>query len=118
MTMQSCCCHQSPIERPSAFSANNQCDMCPNPDSKDFRELCKDSINTPSSFCDLELNPCEHGECVDIDGGYECLCEEGFELHPSGTMCVDMNECDYKCLNGECNNLEGDFECLCPRYIF
>ena len=83
--------------------------------SDNFRELCKDSISPPTSYCDLELNPCgDNGECVDVEGGYECVCDKGFELHPSGTMCVDTNECDFKCLNGDCNNLEGDCECVCP----
>ena len=116
MTRQSCCCHPTDKYPVSAFSLShkNSCDLCPSPDSDDFAELCRGVKEPETSYCDLHLKPCINGECIDIEHGFECVCNEGFELSPDRTQCIDVNECDSKCLNGICTNLEGDFTCECP----
>lgn len=40
----------------------------------------------------LEIpNVCSHGECVDIQGGYECRCHHGFKATPNRKMCMGEN---------------------------
>ncbi|CBY38593.1 unnamed protein product, partial [Oikopleura dioica] len=114
MSRQDCCCHAAELDRTSSFRLNNKCDVCPAVGTSNFNQLCKGS-EKPDSYCDLELNPCgTNGQCYDVDGGFECQCDEGYELHPSGTLCIDSPECDNKCLNGLCTELDGSFECICP----
>uniref|UniRef100_A0A4W5KLV8 EGF-like domain-containing protein n=1 Tax=Hucho hucho TaxID=62062 RepID=A0A4W5KLV8_9TELE len=63
----------------------------------------------------LEIpNVCSHGECVDIQGGYECRCHQGFKAAPNRKMCMDVDECErLPCRNGTCKNTVGSFNCLC-----
>ena len=117
MTRQSCCCHPTEKYPVSAFSLSHkgQCDVCPSPDSPDFKDLCRGVGEIPEqAFCDLHLNPCRNGVCIDVEHGFECECDEGFELSPDRTQCIDINECDSKCLNGNCVNMPGSFACECP----
>lgn len=40
----------------------------------------------------LEIpNVCSHGECIDTQGSYRCLCHNGFKATADLTMC--MGEC-------------------------
>ena len=85
MTRQSCCCHPTEKYPVSAFSLSHkgQCDVCPSPDSPDFKDLCRGVGEIPEqAFCDLHLNPCRNGVCIDVEHGFECECDEGFELRP------------------------------------
>ena len=53
--------------------------------------------------------------CHNKDGGYECICNEGF--FGNGFACMDVDECttgDNNCdANATCNNTPGGYECAC-----
>ena len=53
-----------------------------------------------------------NGECINLIGGFECLCPEGQEPNESHE-CVDLDECARDrniCPNGECVNTEAGTE--------
>ncbi|XP_078615894.1 uncharacterized protein LOC144884444 isoform X2 [Branchiostoma floridae x Branchiostoma japonicum] len=56
-------------------------------------------------------NPCQHGRCVNKDGGYKCTCSPGW----TGQACQqDINECKRKpCQHGRCVNQNGGYKCTC-----
>ncbi|XP_078693746.1 uncharacterized protein LOC144923253 [Branchiostoma floridae x Branchiostoma belcheri] len=56
-------------------------------------------------------NACQHGTCVNQDGGYTCTCSHGW----TGQNCQqDINECDtYPCQHGQCVNQDGGYMCSC-----
>ena len=53
--------------------------------------------------------------CHNKEGGYECICNEGF--FGNGFACMDVDECatgDNNCdANATCNNNPGGYECAC-----
>ncbi|XP_035682661.1 uncharacterized protein LOC118420063 [Branchiostoma floridae] len=55
--------------------------------------------------------PCQHGRCVNKDGGYSCVCSPGW----TGQNCQqDINECTRKpCQHGYCVNKDGGYNCTC-----
>ncbi|XP_066297320.1 neurocan core protein-like [Branchiostoma lanceolatum] len=55
--------------------------------------------------------PCQHGRCVNKDGGYKCVCSPGW----IGQNCQqDIDECLRRpCGHGTCVNTDGDFRCTC-----
>ena len=63
----------------------------------------------------------DHSNCSDMDGTYECLCNDGFEQTETGHpgACRDYDECAGEnggndCgENAECTNTDGGFECAC-----
>ncbi|XP_042587887.1 fibrillin-2-like [Cyprinus carpio] len=74
----------------------------------------------PSSSCeDIDEcslgTPVENGTCSNVIGGFECLCEEGFEPGPM-MSCEDVNECSQNPLlcAFRCINTFGAYECSCP----
>eukprot|EP00058_Branchiostoma_floridae_P020453 XP_002605943.1 hypothetical protein BRAFLDRAFT_87375 [Branchiostoma floridae] len=56
-------------------------------------------------------NPCQHGRCVNKDGGYKCTCSPGW----TGQNCQqDINECIRNpCQHGRCVNKDGGYKCTC-----
>ncbi|KAI8511582.1 hypothetical protein Bbelb_106820 [Branchiostoma belcheri] len=56
-------------------------------------------------------NPCEHGRCVNKNGGYKCTCNPGW----TGQNCQqDLNECTRNpCQHGRCVNKDGGYKCTC-----
>ncbi|KAI8482486.1 hypothetical protein Bbelb_398060 [Branchiostoma belcheri] len=56
-------------------------------------------------------NPCQHGICVNQDGGYKCTCSHGW----TGQNCQeDINECAKQpCQHGRCVNQDGGYKCTC-----
>ena len=80
---------------------------------------CTSDFGGPScefavGFC-FPNNPCEHGNCTDFGGQYDCSCDKGYE----GKNCSDdINECQTTkanfCKNGgQCINTNGSFFCDC-----
>ena len=49
------------------------------------------------------LNGQCRGTCINLLGGYHCACAAGYELDPSGRLCLDVNECHYN--NGGCEQV-------------
>ena len=44
------------------------------------------------------------------DGGFKCVCNDGFILSSDGKFCGDVDECaenPFVCLHGRCHNTEG-----------
>ncbi|XP_072172586.1 uncharacterized protein [Diadema setosum] len=63
---------------------------------------------------DCLSGPCfNNGTCIDLLGGFQCNCPDGF----GGDECgFDKDECLYDpCQNGAtCDNEYGSFSCICP----
>jgi len=108
VTRDECCC-----AAPGASSAfGDDCEPCPETSDEGFAILCKDAklINK----CDLLINPCENGYCVNMGNDYRCICNKGFLVAPDQKSCIDYNECDKSvCSNGICRNTPGSFSCEC-----
>ena len=103
------------------------------------RCLCKlgymgDGKNKNSTFAETlgytgctDVNECEigtaqcpdHSTCVNIEGSYECNCNDGWKKPANGkNICKDIDECASddanKCPDdATCNNTEGSYECVC-----
>ncbi len=77
--------------------------------------LCED-LNECSSSCS---NDCDlaHATCVNLSGGFECLCNVGFSGTGKTGHCFDIDECTEivdKCsANAVCMNTVGGFVCKC-----
>uniref|UniRef100_A0A8C0JQZ7 Latent-transforming growth factor beta-binding protein 2 n=1 Tax=Canis lupus dingo TaxID=286419 RepID=A0A8C0JQZ7_CANLU len=64
-------------------------------------------------------NICGPGTCVNLPDGYKCICNPGYQLHPSQAYCTDDNEClrDPCAGRGHCVNRVGSYSCFCyPGY--
>ncbi|CAO2586923.1 Latent-transforming growth factor beta-binding protein 2 [Lemmus lemmus] len=101
--------------RPSALG--NTCEG-ENPKSP-HQEL---GTSLPSHLASADMNECAeeehcapHGECLNSQGSFFCLCAPGFVSAEGGTKCRDVDECAATdpCLGGHCVNTEGSFNCLC-----
>uniref|UniRef100_A0A674AN72 Latent-transforming growth factor beta-binding protein 1 n=1 Tax=Salmo trutta TaxID=8032 RepID=A0A674AN72_SALTR len=59
---------------------------------------------------------CSHGQCLNIDGSYVCLCEAGFKYSADTADCEDQNECkEYGssvCGTWLCENTIGSYRCF------
>ena len=65
---------------------------------------------------------CEHS-CVNREGSYDCVCDEGFGQTVIGKeeMCVDIDECVQNgslCQGMKCRNTLGSYECYCEEGFF
>ncbi|CAG5106783.1 Oidioi.mRNA.OKI2018_I69.chr1.g2997.t1.cds [Oikopleura dioica] len=86
--------------------------------------------------CALKLHNCDElAKCKNTEGGYECICPNGFESDSTGNKCLDINECSrgthnchapedwaatgeetrvkYGLYSSTCTNKIGGFECEC-----
>lgn len=39
------------------------------------------------------------GTCLNTHGSFRCMCPRGYQVDPSGTMCIDSDDC----LDGSCD---------------
>ncbi|ELU15993.1 hypothetical protein CAPTEDRAFT_34995, partial [Capitella teleta] len=59
--------------------------------------------------------------CINTRGSYTCDCDEGYELHPNGKSCIDINEClgergtNYNVDCHNCINTRGSYTCDCDE---
>lgn len=78
-----------------------------------------------AGYCPQASNECvvpdacsETATCIDRIVGYECLCDEGFELN-NVNECIDVDECTFGISTcspvAECTNEVGSFTCECPE---
>uniref|UniRef100_A0A3B1K3B4 Thrombomodulin n=1 Tax=Astyanax mexicanus TaxID=7994 RepID=A0A3B1K3B4_ASTMX len=69
-------------------------------------KTCKD-INE----CDDRLCPGKYFHCVNMIGGFECRCMNGFKKELD--ICIDDDECESGPCDHSCNNTIGSYHCEC-----
>ena len=64
--------------------------------------------------CADTITLCEH-TCININGSFNCLCNEGYTLADDERTCMDVNECltDLNMCQQVCVNTDGSFTCEC-----
>ncbi|PIK56741.1 putative fibrillin-2 isoform X3, partial [Apostichopus japonicus] len=98
----------SPARAPILVSPDTYRKLAAVWDLRDWEmKLSVNIISSPTAdINECEINPmlCTNGACVNADGSYQCICDNGLTLDTSGTMCVDVQS--YKCYldyaEGEC----------------
>ncbi|CAJ0580818.1 unnamed protein product, partial [Mesorhabditis spiculigera] len=99
-----------PLCHPRAECVAGRCDCLPGYEG-DGQFSCED-INECA-----RTTPCgDRAKCENIDGSYECTCDQGYRY--DGQKCVDKDECSEGSVCGEgvgaeCVNTEGSFVCKC-----
>ncbi len=56
--------------------------------------------------------------CINLEGGYECSCRQGFTLQLDNKTCADRDECSVATCSQGCINLVGGFRCECDSGYF
>ncbi|MET0390113.1 MAG: EGF domain-containing protein [Polyangiales bacterium] len=79
-------------------------------DGSECRDI--DECEVARGGCDLQ-----HARCLNVPGGVECECAEGFS--GDGRSCSDVDECaaeidDCADVEGACVNDSGSYHCQCP----
>lgn len=117
MSRRNCCCTKG-----KAWGSTGDCGACPNPGTTEFEKLCplgmgRGDKGEDFNECEMMENICAGGSCINTDGSYRCECPKGFGLDPTGSRCVDLDECatGRPCGDGTCTNVEGAFECSCVK---
>ncbi|XP_041465044.1 fibrillin-2-like [Lytechinus variegatus] len=123
-----CCCSLG-----YSYGDQGRCYECPQEGSVEFDVLCPrgrgfaDTRPRPDLLdgtvyindineCSVYDGICKYGECTNIIGSYDCICDIGFAMDEFGYQCVDIDECRITfgaCGNGSCENTPGDFRCNC-----
>lgn len=49
--------------------------------------------------CQEIPNVCSHGDCVDTEGSYICICHNGFKATGEQTMCMGQCDCPSPALS-------------------
>ena len=79
------------------------------PTCDDVDECTEGSI---SVFSCSEPN---RGKCKNLEWGYTCECDDGYELNGEVSVCTDIVDCPAECdqSNGSCEDGNGSYECSC-----
>jgi len=87
----------------------NECLTVPSPCNPN--ENCVDLPTGFECFGHCASNPCNHGQCLNQKGGFECNCEQGF----TGQNCdEEINHCDSNpCSHGQCLKEIESYQCTC-----
>lgn len=83
---------------------------------------CSGAVGTESECVDIDecyegTDNCDvNAACLDLDGSFECSCNEGYA--GNGQSCQNVNECDDDNLNdchadAICSDTAGEFTCEC-----
>ncbi|KAI8500542.1 hypothetical protein Bbelb_221080 [Branchiostoma belcheri] len=69
------------------------------------------ALSSTTDINECADKPCQHGTCVNKDGGYKCICSVGW----AGQNCQQaINKCTRKsCQHGFCVNKDGGYKCTC-----
>ncbi|XP_033023454.1 fibrillin-1 isoform X1 [Lacerta agilis] len=115
VTKSECCCDGGRGWGPN-------CEICPFLGTVAFKKLCPLGRGYTTSGDDIDEckvihDVCRNGECVNERGSYRCNCKEGYTTDITGTLCIDLNECNLspKPCNFICKNTEGSYQCSCPK---
>ncbi|KAF7664336.1 hypothetical protein LDENG_00180420 [Lucifuga dentata] len=60
---------------------------------------------------DERLCPGQNFKCVNTDGSFQCVCEDGYRLIDG--RCVDVDECASAPCEHMCDNTPGSYKCAC-----
>ncbi|KAL5013300.1 hypothetical protein ScPMuIL_007570 [Solemya velum] len=93
-------------QKPHGF----QCDACP-------AGLVGNGINCASvDECAEDPTRCDQ-YCLDLEVGYACSCDPGYNLQDDLKTCEDIDECTRKLVtchqSTECVNTQGSYNCRC-----
>ncbi|XP_030353475.1 fibrillin-1 [Strigops habroptila] len=115
VTKSECCCD-------GGRGWGQNCEVCPFPGTVAFKKLCPHGRGYMSNGADIDEckvihDVCRNGECINERGSYRCHCNLGYTTDITGTLCIDLNECNEspKPCNFICKNTEGSFQCSCPK---
>ncbi|CAM9897004.1 unnamed protein product [Lampetra planeri] len=115
VTKSECCCD-------GGRGWGQQCDICPLPGTAQYKKLCPHGPGYTTDGRDIDectVMPgmCHHGQCINSEGSYHCMCNNGYTTDITRTGCVDLDECAQspKPCNFICKNTEGSYQCACPR---
>uniref|UniRef100_A0A803T951 Fibrillin 1 n=1 Tax=Anolis carolinensis TaxID=28377 RepID=A0A803T951_ANOCA len=115
VTKSECCCDGGRGWGPN-------CEICPFMGTMAFKKLCPHGRGFTTDGADIDeckviRDACQNGECVNSMGSYQCKCKEGYITDITGTLCIDLNECNQspKPCNFICKNTEGSYQCSCPK---
>jgi hypothetical protein len=87
---------------------------------------CRENVHTCAiDKLDEDQN---RSKCLNTQGSYECVCDNGFEWSVNAQKCLDVNECEFgssnlytlnkldticNLRNSICINLNGSYACRC-----
>ena len=118
-------CHSNATcqNQPGAYTCSCLPGYAGNGTDCDDVDECLISGNGGGSSSNADGDACqENAMCVNYEGGFTCVCAQGFaESVRSGTAaeCLDLDECalgGHDCHgNALCNNTAGGFDCSCGR---
>ncbi|KAG0426053.1 hypothetical protein HPB47_026819, partial [Ixodes persulcatus] len=108
-----CCCSVGVVW-------GSHCEACPQRNTQEFNSLCElgtgfNKDGQDVNECETMPHLCNNGRCINTQGSYRCLCNRGYKTDPTGTRCVDVNECELPVspCKSKCLNTEGSYICSC-----
>ncbi|EGW08001.1 EGF-like domain-containing protein C3orf50-like [Cricetulus griseus] len=95
----------------------------PSPEPRKRSEVSLEGQFFETQLSHRDFDECESGDaccaqlCINYSGGYECGCQEGFQISLDGCGCDDVDEClDVSVDCGQlCINSVGTYDCACEE---